>query len=747
MIPEVGFTTVLKRTMATKEVKNGDTIPSAAVSETPASAPVALPPSQPNPTVANAVAPPTTGAPAAAATTTNATVFLVHPATTTAPSTATDTAPVKTDSDGHNAGSESEDEGVSEILEESPCGRWQKRDERVPGLNLNESDVSYVAMDAEEGVEVVWNETYFTSLKKLNEQKDKIQKVYDHLIALEHANIGRFHDYWIDNNKEKPRVVFITEYMSSGTMKQFLRKTKSNKTWKRCCSQILSALSYLRSCNPPIIHGNLNCDNIFIQHDGLVKIGPVAPDAIQLQYMPGKHVVVSSMSSRTEKKNLHYVAPEYGKAQPLTTASDIYSFGICALIMASPELLQGGEENKLGQPANLQAHLNKLTNPLLVDLIQNCVREEPAARSDAIRLLFHPVFFEGQSLKLYAAHMVVRMNMETALPNHPVLKNIKGPVKAETIKGGQSFVIQGKASWKSDVEQYLDDVKIGAHPLSFFVKTTKGKPTPQNQQSISTSTRSQTPEDNFIAKPNGGEDNTNGTVAPEPVTFEAETREVQQMSCSILPREDAEAHGGGGGGGSSEDSNEPTWNLTLLLRMADKMNRQLTCDIDIEEDTADCLVDELVYYGFVSKSDRDKIAQFLDQSFQRLKHQQQQMPSSPSSSFAAIASGDRLQAAVDVDGWIEDGDSATPVRERSQETEDSQEKQQHLQQPDYEAPISAGGDAAVAVDKPEVVATKVEVTSANTEPIKVGDVGSSSAKAVPVLNGDSLIATGMVVTE
>ena len=55
--------------------------------------------------------------------------------------------------------------------------RFLSRDERVPGLNLNESDVSYLAMDAEEGVEVVWNETYFSSLKKLNEQKDKIQKV------------------------------------------------------------------------------------------------------------------------------------------------------------------------------------------------------------------------------------------------------------------------------------------------------------------------------------------------------------------------------------------------------------------------------------------------------------------------------------------------------------------------------------------------------------------------------------------
>lgn len=31
--------------------------------------------------------------------------------------------------------------------------------------------------------------------------------------------------------------------------------------------------SYLHSCSPPIIHGNLTCDTIFIQHNGLVKIG------------------------------------------------------------------------------------------------------------------------------------------------------------------------------------------------------------------------------------------------------------------------------------------------------------------------------------------------------------------------------------------------------------------------------------------------------------------------------------------
>ena len=39
----------------------------------------------------------------------------------------------------------------------------------------------------------------------------------------------------------------------------------------------ISICSYLHSCEPPIIHGNLTCDTIFIQHNGLIKIGSGLP--------------------------------------------------------------------------------------------------------------------------------------------------------------------------------------------------------------------------------------------------------------------------------------------------------------------------------------------------------------------------------------------------------------------------------------------------------------------------------------
>ena len=175
-------------------------------------------------------------------------------------------------------------------------------------------------MDTEEGVEVVWNEAIFSGSKKFKSKEEaKLKNVFEALTLIDHPNIVKFHRYWTDDGgnfneksgqKDPPRLVFITEYMSSGSLKQFLKKSKKNnrklqvQTWKRWCTQILSALkyendsfgymvyswfflsliqnySYLHAtCDPPIPHGNLTCDTIFIQHNGLVKIGSVSPDII-----------------------------------------------------------------------------------------------------------------------------------------------------------------------------------------------------------------------------------------------------------------------------------------------------------------------------------------------------------------------------------------------------------------------------------------------------------------------------------
>ncbi|XP_013144741.1 PREDICTED: nuclear receptor-binding protein homolog [Papilio polytes] len=81
------------------------------------------------------------------------------------------------------SGEDSEDE--SEILEESPCGRWLKRREEVEQRDVPGIDCAHLAMDTEEGVEVVWNEVQFSERKNFKAQEDKIQLVFDNLTRLD----------------------------------------------------------------------------------------------------------------------------------------------------------------------------------------------------------------------------------------------------------------------------------------------------------------------------------------------------------------------------------------------------------------------------------------------------------------------------------------------------------------------------------------------------------------------------------
>lgn len=85
----------------------------------------------------------------------------------------------------------------------------------VPGI-----DCAYLAMDTEEGVEVVWNEVQFSERKNFKAQEEKIQLVFENLTQLEHPNIVKFHRYWTDTHNDKPRVCYETCYERCYVMKE-----------------------------------------------------------------------------------------------------------------------------------------------------------------------------------------------------------------------------------------------------------------------------------------------------------------------------------------------------------------------------------------------------------------------------------------------------------------------------------------------------------------------------------------------
>lgn len=92
----------------------------------------------------------------------------------------------------------------------------------IPGI-----DATFLAMDTEEGVEVVWNEVRFSERKYFKAKEEVISDIFDRLIQLDHPNIVKLHKYWIQKaDADIPKVVFITEHMSSGSLKQYFKKTK-----------------------------------------------------------------------------------------------------------------------------------------------------------------------------------------------------------------------------------------------------------------------------------------------------------------------------------------------------------------------------------------------------------------------------------------------------------------------------------------------------------------------------------------
>lgn len=483
------------------------------------------------------------------------------------------------------SGDDSEDE--SEILEESPCGRWLKRKEEVEQRDVPGIDCAHLAMDTEEGVEVVWNEVQFSERKNFKAQEEKIQLVFESLTQLEHPNIVKFHRYWTDTHNDKPRVIFITEYMSSGSLKQFLKRTKRNvkklplQAWKRWCTQILSALSYLHSCSPPVIHGNLTCDTIFIQHNGLVKIGSVAPDSIH------HHVKTCGENMR----NMHFIAPEYGAS--LTPAMDIFSFGMCALEMAALEIQGNGDSGILVTDEQIARTLDGLENAQQKDFISKCLDNQAIHRATARELLFHPLLFEVHSLKLLAAHCVVNtaQNFSETIIDEMMPRLYKPEVvwaDIQRLSEPIEFKL-GDVPSAEKLEKFVEDVKYGIYPLTAFAAK---QPPPTRPRAIS-------PETAESIK----------SVTPEPLDIE--TRKVINMICTIKTPEVGCDFVYIDGNVPSQGENLHTREMTILLRMDDKMNRQLMCNVT-QEDSAIMLSHELVHLGFIHETDRDKIAGLIE---------------------------------------------------------------------------------------------------------------------------------------
>ncbi|XP_010549171.1 PREDICTED: probable serine/threonine-protein kinase WNK6 [Tarenaya hassleriana] len=267
-----------------------------------------------------------------------------------------------------------------EILEVDPTCRYIRYKEVI---GKGAFKTVYKAFDEVDGIEVAWNQVRIDDVLQSPDDLERLYSEVRLLKSLKHNNIIRFYNSWIDDKNKTVNI--ITELFTSGSLRQYRKKhkkvnMKAVKCWAR---QILTGLKYLHSQEPPIIHRDLKCDNIFINgNHGEVKIGDL-----------GLATVMEQPNAKSVIGTPEFMAPELYD-ENYNELADIYSFGMCMLEMVTfeypySECRNSAQIYKKVSSGIKPASLSRIKDVIVKQFIEKCLL--PASeRLSAKELLMDP---------------------------------------------------------------------------------------------------------------------------------------------------------------------------------------------------------------------------------------------------------------------------------------------------------------------------------------------------------------------
>ncbi|KAM4734944.1 LOW QUALITY PROTEIN: serine/threonine-protein kinase WNK1 [Anableps anableps] len=286
------------------------------------------------------------------------------------------------------------EEAETKAVGTSPAGRFLKFDIEI-GRVL--SRPFYKGLDTETTVEVEWCELQDRKLSKTERQRFKEEAGM--LKGLQHPNIVRFYDSWEGPSKGKKCIVLVTELMTSGTLKTYLKRFKvmKIKVLRSWCRQILKGLHFLHTRAPPIIHRDLKCDNIFITGPtGSVKIGDL-----------GLATLKRASFAKSVIGTPEFMAPEMYE-EKYDESVDVYAFGMCMLEMATSEYPYSECQNAAQIYRRVTSGVkpgsfDKVAIPEVKEIIEGCIRQNKDERYSIKDLLNHAFFQEDTGVRVELA--------------------------------------------------------------------------------------------------------------------------------------------------------------------------------------------------------------------------------------------------------------------------------------------------------------------------------------------------------
>ena len=177
----------------------------------------------------------------------------------------------------------------------------------------------YKGFDEKRGVDVAWSKINGEDNDLSPDQMDQVVQGLSNGLGLDHQHVIKMYCCWLDPQGEC--INSITEYFTSGNLRDYwqkFRKTLDIKAVKKWGRQILQGLAFLHQHSPPIVHGDLRADKIYINgYNGEIKIGDLGLAVlVPKRFEPG-------------------VMPEGDPSDHYTEAVDIFAFGLVMLELVS----------------------------------------------------------------------------------------------------------------------------------------------------------------------------------------------------------------------------------------------------------------------------------------------------------------------------------------------------------------------------------------------------------------------------
>ncbi|KAL6965147.1 Serine/threonine-protein kinase sty46 [Sarracenia purpurea var. burkii] len=208
-------------------------------------------------------------------------------------------------------------------------------------------------------------------------QREFAQEVFI-MRKVRHKNVVQF----IGACTKPPSLCIVTEYMSGGSVYDYLHKQFSSFTLPsllRVAIDISKGMTYLHQNN--IIHRDLKSANLLMEENGMVKVADFGVARVKAQ----------SGIMTAETGTYRWMAPEVIEHKAYDHKADVFSFGIVLW-----ELITGKIPYEYLTPLQaavgvvkngLRPTIPKNTHPKLAALLERCWQQDPTLRPDFSKII------------------------------------------------------------------------------------------------------------------------------------------------------------------------------------------------------------------------------------------------------------------------------------------------------------------------------------------------------------------------